>query len=409
MSARESPSSPLSSCPPIFIKTTIARLGNVDHSLVDTGASVTMIKASFASPLFHHLCLERNPNFLSLEGRQGDCLGTLPLSIRHGTVEIDLDRVVVVPSLSYDLIIGRDWLTKSCATIDFSSGEGCLILPKAQNLWFSLPPSTIFERSISNDSIEPLILELEKNHCAENIAITNVNKPTNCQNLDPSRARGGVSFSTAAITNTSRTMDPDLFVEEGNRTVKSFTEVGNVNVTECIIPKLLCKTPRKVSEKMFGKVIELKNGFPCRILSFYCKLVLIQGQLARPFSSIVKRPVDRLLSRFWFPGIVSLLKFGKNCLNVYPQPSAKSLKDSCELIKCGVPMSDSARMISKVTFIVPDATFIVESRQFLRLSLSIRMVLSHFKEVENIEQWPPDALVATSAKVGGENELNFPV
>lgn len=87
---------------------------------------MTLINASLARPLLDKLTIESKPAFITADGRRADCLGTLSLSVRHGLHEISLEKVAVVSSLPYDLILGRDWLSKSGATIDFSEGVGQL-------------------------------------------------------------------------------------------------------------------------------------------------------------------------------------------------------------------------------------------------------------------------------------------
>ena len=89
---------------------------------MDTGATMTLIRENLARPLL---------NSLEVHTRRAECLGTLPLSIRHGIFEICLERVAVVPSLPYDLMLGRDWLARSGASIDFSLGVGQLKFPKS--------------------------------------------------------------------------------------------------------------------------------------------------------------------------------------------------------------------------------------------------------------------------------------
>ena len=113
----------MSASPPLFVKITIARLGLFERALVDTGATMTLIRENLARPLL---------NSLEVHTRRAECLGTLPLSIRHGIFEICLERVAVVPSLPYDLMLGRDWLARSGASIDFSLGVGQLKFPKSK-------------------------------------------------------------------------------------------------------------------------------------------------------------------------------------------------------------------------------------------------------------------------------------
>ena len=129
----------MSASPPLFVKITIARLGLFERALVDTGATMTLIRENLARPLLNYLEVNTKPAFITADGRRAECLGTLPLSIRHGIFEICLERVAVVPSLPYDLILGRDWLARSGASIDFSLGVGQLKFskPKAIQVVFS--------------------------------------------------------------------------------------------------------------------------------------------------------------------------------------------------------------------------------------------------------------------------------
>ena len=133
----------MSASPPLFVKITIARLGLFERALVDTGATMTLIRENLARPLLNYLEVNTKPAFITADGRRAECLGTLPLSIRHGIFEICLERVAVVPSLPYDLILGRDWLARSGASIDFSLGVGQLKFPKPKAIPVVLSSRTL--------------------------------------------------------------------------------------------------------------------------------------------------------------------------------------------------------------------------------------------------------------------------
>ncbi len=129
---------------------------------------MTLINANLARPLLDKLKIESKPAFITADGRRADCLGTLSLSVRHGLHEISLEKVAVVSSLPYDLILGRDWLSKSGATIDFSEGVGQLKFLKVK-LDSKSSPSVIENpshesKSISlspNPPLEPIVEETE--------------------------------------------------------------------------------------------------------------------------------------------------------------------------------------------------------------------------------------------------------
>lgn len=87
-----------------------------------------MIRADIVQNLYHNLCVENRPTFLLADGRPVKSLGCLSLSVRCGLKEVDLHRVAVASDLPCSLILGRDWLSASKATIDFTSEVGILIM-----------------------------------------------------------------------------------------------------------------------------------------------------------------------------------------------------------------------------------------------------------------------------------------
>ena len=106
---------PMSASPPLFVKITIARLGLFERALVDTGATMTLIRENLARPLLNYLEVNTKATFITADGRRADCLGTLTLSIRHG-------------------IFFK--LSRRCLTILFSDGTGWLeAVPQLIFLW----------------------------------------------------------------------------------------------------------------------------------------------------------------------------------------------------------------------------------------------------------------------------------
>ncbi len=344
--------------PPIFLKLTVARLGVFERALVDTGTAITLIRADLARPLLHNMMIDSNPSFVTADGRRADCLGTLPLSVRHGLVEIDLDKVLVVPSLSYELIIGRDWLTKSRATIDFSCGVGRLIFPEARNPCFSISPSSNSEPSISLHhivSVEPTISEGEERQ-AEGIA--DVDVLIDPQNLDPFNTRSGILCSVDAISSTSSNVNVDSFVDEEKQVVKRSDGVVFVNSTKFSVPKFSCEILSQVPEQICAmakvgrkRIIDSFN----RSLSLCCESILICDQNTSSSNSIVYRPVDRLLSRLWFPGIVvTNIKLVRKHLKVSPRQIVFSSRKTsyAEITERVTSNNGSASIISTFIFIL---------------------------------------------------------
>ncbi len=66
------PCVPLSASPPLFLKVTVVRLGIVERTFVDTGATMTLIRVSLVRPLLNSLINDLKPAFITADGRRAE-------------------------------------------------------------------------------------------------------------------------------------------------------------------------------------------------------------------------------------------------------------------------------------------------------------------------------------------------
>ena len=66
----------------------------------------------------------------------GNVVGETSITVRYGGVVVDLDRVVVVRTMMFPVVLGVDWIVRSGATIKGLNGKAEVTVP-GQDVWAS--------------------------------------------------------------------------------------------------------------------------------------------------------------------------------------------------------------------------------------------------------------------------------